>query len=450
LLNRLFGLLTRKKSPDVSGTQITHVSGQPRSPARTSNVSTPKSNEAARQNAPANQVLNRNRSESRRPDWRDTGAIKDCNFGDILISKSMALALNDIGYKTPTDIQSRAIPPFLAGSDLAGQAMTGTGKTAAFAIPICEMIEPSQKSVQAIILVPTRELAVQVSGEIRRIGARRNLRVVTLYGGQPIKGQIRLLQQGMQIAVGTPGRVLDHLQRGTLNLSGVKFAVLDEADEMLDIGFADDIDRILRLTPKVRQTALYSATFPGFIRRLINRHLDNPVYILSETEDVETVDEVRQVYYEIAKRDLGIGLQEILEQQVGEGQALIFCRTQINVDTLVRELGRAGRRVYGLHGGKTQRERDSVMRSFRSGDLKILVSTNLASRGIDIPSITHVINYDMPENVEEYVHRIGRAGRMGRIGTAVTLVQEWDFEMLDAIIGKVGDKLVQGKLSVSP
>ena len=254
----------------------------------------------------------------------------------------------------------------------------------------------------------------------------------------------------MQIAVGTPGRVLDHLQRGTLNLSGVKFAVLDEADEMLDIGFADDIDRILRGTPKTRQTALYSATFPGFIRRLINRHLDNPVYILSQTEDVETVDEVRQVYYEIAKKDLEIGLQEILELLVGEGQALIFCRTQINVDTLVRELGRAGRRVYGLHGGKTQRERDSVMKSFRGGFLKILVSTNLASRGIDIPSITHVINYDMPENVEEYVHRIGRAGRMGRIGTAVTLVQEWDFEMLDAIIGKVGDKLVQGKLSVSP
>ena len=450
MLNRLFVLLTRKKSPDVSVTQIDHDSGQPRSPVRTSNVSTPKSNESARPKAPASQTPRRKRSESLRSDLQDKDATRDCNFGDILISKSIALALNDIDYKIPTDIQSRAIPPFLAGSDLAGQAMTGTGKTAAFAIPICEMTDPSQKSVQAIILVPTRELAVQVSGEIRRIGSRRNLRVVTLYGGQPIKGQIRLLQQGMQIAVGTPGRVLDHLQRGTLNLSGVKFAVLDEADEMLDIGFADDIDRILRVTPKVRQTALYSATFPGFIRRLINRHLDNPVYILSETEDVETVDEVRQVYYEIAKRDLEIGLQEILELSVGEGQALIFCRTQINVDTLVRELGRAGRRVYGLHGGKTQRERDSVMKSFRGGDLKILVSTNLASRGIDIPSITHVINYDMPENVEEYVHRIGRAGRMGRIGTAVTLVQEWDFEMLDAIIGKVGDKLVQGKLSVSP
>ena len=450
MLNRLFGFLTRKKSPDVSGPQITRDSGQPRSSSKTSNVATLRSSEATGRKAPVNQIPSRKASESRRPHFQDISAPRDCNFGEIPISKPIALALNDIGYTTPTDIQSRAIPAFLAGSDLAGQAMTGTGKTAAFAIPICEMTNPSQKSVQAIILVPTRELAVQVSGEIRRIGLRRNLKVVTLYGGQPIKGQIRLLNQGMQIAVGTPGRVLDHLQRGTLNLSGVKFAVLDEADEMLDIGFADDIDRILRVTPKTRQTALYSATFPGFIRRLINRHLDNPVYILSQTEDVETVDEVRQVYYEIAKKDLEIGLQEILELLVGEGQALIFCRTQINVDTLVRELGRAGRRVYGLHGGKTQRERDSVMKSFRGGDLKILVSTNLASRGIDIPSITHVINYDMPENVEEYVHRIGRAGRMGRIGTAVTLVQEWDFEMLDAIIGKVGDKLVQGKLSVSP
>ena len=183
--------------------------------------------------------------------------IRDCSFGDILISKPIASALEDIGYRIPTEIQARAIPEFLAGSDLAGQAMTGTGKTAAFAIPICEMADPTQKSVQAIILVPTRELAVQVSGEIRRIGARRNLKVVALYGGQPIKGQIRLLQQGMHIAVGTPGRVIDHIQRGTLNLSRVKFAVLDEADEMLDIGFADDIDRILRVTPKSRQTALY-------------------------------------------------------------------------------------------------------------------------------------------------------------------------------------------------
>ena len=450
MLNRLIDFLARKKNPTLSGTQISHDAEPPDVQTLTFDKPYSSPNQAFVKKSAGPRPGTRNISRPRQGDGVSRKPIRDCSFGEILISKPIAAALEEIGYKLPTEIQARAIPEFLAGSDLAGQAMTGTGKTAAFAIPICEMADPAQKSVQAIILVPTRELAVQVSGEIRRIGARRNLKVVALYGGQPIKGQIRLLQQGMHIAVGTPGRVIDHIQRGTLNLGRVKFAVLDEADEMLDIGFADDIDRILRVTPRARQTALYSATFPGFIRRLINRHLNKPVYILADTESVETVDEVRQVYYEIAERDLRTGLQEIIEEHVGDGQALIFCRTQVNVDTLVRELGKVGHSVYGLHGGKTQRERDSVMRSFRSGQQKILVSTNLAARGIDIPSITHVINYDMPENVEEYVHRIGRAGRMGRVGTAVTLVQEWDFDMLDNIIGQVGDKLIKGNLSVSP
>ncbi len=243
---------------------------------------------------------------------------------------------------------------------------------------------------------------------------------------------------------------MDHLSRGTLRLDQARYAVLDEADEMLDIGFAEDMDRILRQTSRERQTALYSATFPGFIRRLINRHLRDPVYIWSDGEALETVEEVEQVYYEIAERDLETGLREILEQQVQEGQALIFCRTQVNVDRLVRGLSAHEYLVYGLHGGKPQRERDAVMKSFREGSLKILVSTNLAARGIDIPSITHVINYNIPDNVEEYVHRIGRAGRMGRAGTAILLVREWDFEMLDSIMEKVGDKLTRGKLAVSP
>ncbi len=216
-----------------------------------------------------------------------------------MVSEPIAKALDDLGYQNPTAIQEQVIPVFLNGSDLAGQALTGTGKTAAFGIPLAELIDPAEESVQALGLVPTRELAVQVAGELSRIGTHRGLRVTALYGGQSIQPQLRALRRGVHIAVGTPGRVMDHLSRGTLRLDRVRFAVLDEADEMLDIGFAEDMDRILRHTPRGRQTALYSATFPGFIRRLINRHLREPVYIWSEDEELETVDEVEQVYYEI-------------------------------------------------------------------------------------------------------------------------------------------------------
>lgn len=327
--------------------------------------------------------------------------------------------------------------------------MTGTGKTAAFGIPLAELIDPNELSVQAIVIVPTRELAVQVSAELHRIGSLRGIQVVPIYGGQSIQPQIQALKRGVHIVVGTPGRIMDHQRRGTLRLNGVSFVVLDEADEMLDIGFADDIDRILRQTPSQRQTALYSATFPGFIRGLIHRHLHDPVWVRLGGE-IEMVDEVEQVYYEIADRDCEVGLREILDHQVNGGQALIFCRTQINVDRLVNYLSRHQYAVYGLHGGKPQKERNAAMQAFRDGSRKILVSTNLASRGIDIPTITHVINYTIPDNLEEYVHRIGRAGRMGRAGTAITLVREWDFDMLDAIMGHVGDRLLQGKLAVSP
>jgi ATP-dependent RNA helicase DeaD len=354
-----------------------------------------------------------------------------------------------MGYLNPTPIQEQAIPSFLGGLDLVGQAMTGTGKTAAFGIPLAELIDPNDLSVQAIVLVPTRELAVQVSAELYRIGTYRGLQVAPIYGGQPIQPQIHALKRGAHVVVGTPGRIMDHLSRGTLRLDRVRFAVLDEADEMLDIGFAEDIDYILRQVPSQRQTALYSATFPSFIQRLIHRHLHDPVRVRMGGE-IETVDEVEQVYYEIAERDAELGLREILDQQLNGGQALIFCRTQVNVDRLVHYLTHYHYPAAGLHGSKLQRERDTVMQAFRDGSLKILVSTNLASRGIDIPTITHVINYNIPDNVEEYVHRIGRAGRMGRSGTAITLVREWDFDMLDSLKGYIGNRLLQGKLEVSP
>lgn len=374
---------------------------------------------------------------------------RDHRFGLINVSRPVADALAQMGYSHPTPIQEQAIPRFLEGHDLVGQAMTGTGKTASFGIPLAELIDPTAKSVQAIVLVPTRELAVQVSGELSRIGKYRGLRVTPIYGGQSINVQINALTRGVHVVVGTPGRIMDHMGRGTLNLGRVKFAILDEADEMLDIGFADDMDRILRQTPRQRQTALFCATFPSFIRRLIHRHLRDPVSVRVGAE-IETVEEVAQVYYEVARWDKEQGLREILDQQVKGGQALIFCRTQIGVDRLVRSLAQRKYQVYGLHGGKTQNERNAVMQAFREGSLRILVSTNLASRGIDIPSITHVINYDIPDNLEEYVHRIGRAGRMGREGKAITLISEWDFDMLDLLMEHMGELLHQDRLSVSP
>jgi ATP-dependent RNA helicase DeaD len=290
---------------------------------------------------------------------------------------------------------------------------------------------------------------MQVCQELSRIGQRRGLRVVAIYGGQDINHQLNALRQGVHVVVGTPGRVMDHLGRGTLHLGQVRFAILDEADKMLDIGFADDIDYILQLTPSHRQTALYSAAFPPFIQRLVHRHLDNPVRVRIGGE-IETVHEVDQLYYEVAERDKPAALREIIEQHINGGQALVFCRTQIGVDWLVRSLTQRSYPVHGLHGGKSQYERNQVMQAFRNGKLKIMVSTNLASRGIDVPTITHIINYDVPDNVEEYVHRIGRAGRMGRTGTAITLVTEWDFGMLDLIRECMGDKLHQGRLAVSP
>lgn len=354
-----------------------------------------------------------------------------------------------MGYVNPTPIQEQAIPPFLAGQDVVGQAMTGTGKTAAFGIPLAELIDTTSQPVQSIVLVPTRELAVQVSQELSRIGQFRGLQVLAIYGGQPIATQLNALRRGVHVVVGTPGRVMDHLGRGTLDLRQVKFAILDEADEMLDIGFAEDMDYILRQTPNQRQTALFSATFPSFIQKLIHRHLKQPVQVRIGGE-IETVHEVAQLYYEVAERDKAAGLQEIIKQHVNGGQALVFCRTQIGVDRLVRSLTQHNYPAYGLHGGKPQSERNTVMQAFREGKLKVLVSTNLASRGIDIPAITHVINYDVPDNLEEYVHRIGRAGRMGREGTAITLVTEWDFEMLDFIMAHMEGRLRQGRLAVSP
>ena len=366
-------------------------------------------------------------------------------FGNLSVSYDIACSLQNMGYQNPSPVQEQCIPTMLAGSDVVGQAMTGTGKTSAFGIPMVERINPIKQGVQGLVLAPTRELAMQVRDEISKLSQFKKLRVVACYGGQAINTQIIALERGAHIVVGTPGRLLDHLDRRTLSLAHVNMVVLDEADEMLDIGFLPDIERILRKTPKVRQTSLFSATMHSTVRRIIHRHLQSPVWIQVGGE-VETAPKVRQVYFEVWDKDKVKGLSGFLQSQLNGGKALLFRKTQIGVDRLVQSLQQDQIKVAGIHGGMTQSQRTSVMQSFKNGRLKVLVATNVAARGLDIPEVSHVINYDMPQNIEEYIHRIGRTARMEADGTAITFVTEWDMEMFDMIIDKVGDDLERGTL----
>ena len=372
---------------------------------------------------------------------------KEGRFGALALSGAVAKALEEMGYATPTPIQEQAIPPLLQGRDLVGQARTGTGKTCAFGVLMAERLDPERNVTQGIVLAPTRELAMQVTKELERIAKYSGLRCVTLYGGQSINPQLAALERGAHIVVGTPGRVLDHLGRGTLRLNQARIIVLDEADEMLDIGFLPDIERILRHTPRERQTALFSATVPSFVERLIRRYQKDPVRI-RVGEEIETAQAVEQVYYEVAERDKKAALIEVLRDQVKDGHTLIFRRMQVNVDDLATYLQRKGLAVLGLHGGMRQNERTRIMEQFRSGELRILVATNVAARGIDVPSITHVINYDMPDTLLEYVHRIGRTGRMDREGAAISFVGEWDMEVFEAVRKRMNGQLRQEKLSL--
>ncbi len=359
-------------------------------------------------------------------------------FGNIPVSGELRAALDDMGYLNPSPIQEGVIPLMKSGRDVVGQAQTGTGKTSAFGIPLVEKLDPLLNEVQAIALCPTRELAMQVAAEISRLATYCNLRVVCVYGGQPIAKQLEKLSPPPQIIVGTPGRVLDHMGRGTLKLDKVRVVVLDEADEMLDIGFAPDMERILRMTPKSRQTTLFSATMPTFIKRMIDRYMRNPEWVQVQPEQA-TVPEIQQVYYEVAQRDKLRALQALLREWGEMPRALVFCKMQTTVDRLANDLQRGGYPVEGIHGGMTQGVRTKVMAGFRSGAVKALVSTNVAARGLDIPDVTHVVSFDAPQNAEEYIHRIGRTGRMGRSGLAIMFVSELeDFDVLDQIKVQVG------------
>ncbi|MBI4310642.1 MAG: DEAD/DEAH box helicase [Chloroflexi bacterium] len=362
------------------------------------------------------------------------------------VTPEVARALAIMGYSDPTPIQESVIPLLRQSLDVVGQAQTGTGKTAAFGIPLVETVDNTARTLQALVLTPTRELAVQVCAEVSRLGQYKGVRAAAIYGGQAFGPQMDALQRGPQIIVATPGRLMDHMQRGNIGLSNVRIVVLDEADQMLDIGFAPDIERILRQTPRTRQTLLFSATMPEPIKRLARRYMRDPQWIRAGGE-AKPVEQVEQVYYEVAERDKRLALRELLEDPAGITQALIFRRTKAGVDDLVHDLKRKGYDAQGIHGDMTQAQRDAVMKLFRANRLRLLVATNLAARGLDISGISHVINYDMPGNVEEYVHRIGRTARMGKTGTAITFVSEWDLDTFEGIKRHVGEALQLKRLT---
>jgi len=370
------------------------------------------------------------------------------NFADLGLSPTIVQALTELGYEEPTPIQREAIPPLLEGRDLLGQAATGTGKTAAFALPLLQLYgaEPPQPSRPAIlVLVPTRELAMQVAEAFHRYGRALGTGVLPIYGGAAFDQQIRGLRRGTHVVVATPGRALDHLRRGTLVISGIKAIVLDEADEMLDMGFADEIDSILEATPVERQTALFSATMPQRIARIAERQLRDPVRVAIAREKgrAGALPKVRQTAYLVPRAQKVTALGRVLDVE-SPTLALVFCRTRNEVDTLSETLAGRGFRVEALHGGMTQDQRERVMKRTRGGNVDLLVATDVAARGLDIEQLSHVVNFDVPASPAAYVHRIGRTGRAGREGVAITLVEPREHRLLKNI-----EQLTKQRIEVS-
>ncbi len=361
-------------------------------------------------------------------------------FHDFDLSEPILRALDELGYEQATPIQEGTIEHLLRDRDVVGQAQTGTGKTAAFMLPILERIDPEAKDVQAIVLCPTRELALQVCDAARSFAKYLDgVDVVPVYGGAPIRDQIDRLARGAQVVVGTPGRVLDLLNRGKLLLMDARMVVLDEADEMLSMGFIDDVRAILKRSPWGRQTALFSATLPAEIRRLAEEELHSPRTV-SVTPEVVTVEKIEQRMIEVAPNDKPETVDRILRAEKPKS-AIVFARTKLGCQRLADELERKGHRVRALHGDMSQGSRDSVMIAFRASRVPILVATDVASRGLDVSHVTHVINYDLPDDAEVYVHRIGRTGRVGRDGKAISIVTRRERPKLDAILKLTGARI---------
>ena len=343
------------------------------------------------------------------------------NFEDFNLRPELAQAITALGYTQPTPIQAGIIPLMQAGADVTGQAQTGTGKTAAFALPILNRIDPDQYLPQALVVAPTRELALQVSEMIQSLGQFMEVRVLTVYGGTSYTGQLNQLRRGVQVIVGTPGRILDLVKRGRLDLTEVHTVVLDEADEMLSMGFVEDVELILAATPDERQTTLFSATLPPRIRELARKYLRNPKTVAIQSDQVTVAATEQRVYY-VNEFDKLAVLTRLFEMEEITS-ALIFTRTRVRTGELVNELNLRGYPAEALSGDLSQDAREHTMARFRSGQVKVLVATDVAARGLDVEGITHVFNYDLPEETETFVHRIGRTGRAGRTGVAISLAR---------------------------
>jgi len=359
------------------------------------------------------------------------------DFGGLELDTRLLHTIASLGYEEPTPIQREAIPPLLAGRDLLAEAPTGTGKTAAFALPMLQRIpigRAGEGRTSALVLVPTRELAMQVAEALHAYGRELGARVLPVYGGQPIGQQLRGLRRGVDIVVATPGRAVDHLKRGSLRFDEVAVVILDEADEMLDMGFAEDLETILATTPAARQTALFSATISATITRIAKRHLRDPARITVHAERATggEAPRVRQVAYVVRRTDKLAALCRILDVE-DPTSTLVFARTRGEVDDLAEALSARGHDAGALHGGLIQEGRDRMMGRFRDGSLDVLVATDVAARGLDIEHVSHVVNYDVPSNPDAYVHRIGRTGRAGRDGVAITLVEPREHRLLRKI-----------------
>lgn len=353
-------------------------------------------------------------------------------FADMKLMRPLLDAITHAGYTHPTPIQEAVIPPAVRGKDVIGQAQTGTGKTAAFLIPFLNRWRPHKlKGPIGVVMTPTRELALQIATEANRLAPARHFHTVPVYGGTGMKQQLDALRKGCDLVVGTPGRVLDHLQRGSLSLAQVRYAVLDEADRMLDIGFRDDIERILKRCPTERQTLLMSATVPDSIKKLVNRYMKDPVH-LNMTPEKPTVDKIRQSYFTVdAERKFEL-LKRVIEREKPR-QCLIFVERKRWADNLYRDLKRAVPKAAVIHGDLPQSQREKIMAAFRTGEIKYLIATDVMSRGIDVVDLSHVINYDLPMDIENYVHRIGRTGRIGKDGIAISFATPEQGEVLTSI-----------------
>lgn len=364
-------------------------------------------------------------------------------FSDMQISNSVLRALEEMGFESATPIQAESIPVAITGQDLIGQAQTGTGKTVAFSVPMIESVDPDEEAVQGLILTPTRELCLQVAEELAKVGRFKHVRTLPIYGGQDMNRQIKALKNRPQVIIATPGRLMDHMRRKTIRLNQIKIVVLDEADEMLDMGFVEDIEAILSQCPQERQTLLFSATMKTSVLNLTQKFMKDAKLVKVKAQEV-TVPSIEQVYYEVPERQKLDLLTRLLDIQNPE-LAIVFGRTKRRVDELTNALITRGYVADGLHGDLSQRQRDAVMHKFREGRIEILVATDVAARGLDVSGVTHVYNFDIPQDIDSYVHRIGRTGRAGKTGLASTFVTPREMDHLHQI-----ERITKRKLKKQP